>query len=67
MVVKGIAMELKCDKCDGHNVSTKYCPKCKKTFCDTVNTSKVIKKSSHEADLVDCCPECGEKGIIYIR
>lgn len=60
-------MKLKCEKCIGEKTSTKYCLKCKKTFCDTIITSKVIEKTSYEAELIDCCPECGSRSIIYIK
>ena len=60
-------MDLKCDKCDGQNNSTKYCIKCKKAFCNSITTSQVIMKESNEAELVDICPNCGVKHIIHFN
>lgn len=60
-------MDLKCEKCEGENTSTKYCTKCKKAFCNSVTTSKVIVKEAYDAELVDVCPNCGEKNIINFR
>lgn len=60
-------MDLKCEKCDGENDSTKYCTKCKKAFCQNVTTTEVILKESNEAEFVDVCPNCGAKDIINFK
>ena len=60
-------MNLECDKCEGQETSTKYCIKCKKAFCNSVTTSKVVMKDTTEAELIDICPECGAKQIVHFN
>ena len=60
-------MEPKCDKCDGQNDFTKYCPACKKAYCDKVLTSKVIEAKSGAKDIIIYCPECGAKSLLFIK
>ncbi len=60
-------MEQNCEKSNGRNKVSKYCIKCKNTFCDNVNTLEVVTDKSGKLDLRTRCPECASESIIYIR